>query len=106
MINSLEAAGAAATVIGELWQGWKPAADQGSYEPGNIGGDDRYDPVTRQLLYEQLSKAGVRQLQRRDRSAQFTVERGSARPAADPKGLAAVAAARAPVDPLWPSHFL
>jgi CRP-like cAMP-binding protein len=41
------------------------------------------------LLYEQISKAGFHQLQWRDRSAQFTVERGSARQAPDPDGLAA-----------------
>jgi hypothetical protein len=75
-------------VIGGLWQGWQPAADQASCQPGNIGGDDRYNSVTRQLLYEQIPKARAHQLQWRDRGAQFTVECGSARKAPDPEELA------------------
>jgi CRP/FNR family cyclic AMP-dependent transcriptional regulator len=36
-----------------------PIDDQSKYQPGNPGGDDRHDPVPRQLLPEQIRKMGL-----------------------------------------------
>lgn len=49
------------------------------YPPsGSTGGNDRHDPVSRQLLYEQISQRGLHQLQQENRGSQFTSERSPA----------------------------
>ena len=45
------------------------------YQPGNIGRDDRNDPIPRQLLHEQIPQTWTHQLQWKDTSSQFAVER-------------------------------
>jgi hypothetical protein len=38
-------------------------------QPGNIGRDDRDDPITRELLHEQIPRAWTHQLQWKDRDS-------------------------------------
>ena len=56
-------------------QGRQPSAHSIGYQPGNIGRDDWHDPISRQLLHEQIPQTWLHQLQWKDRSPQFAVER-------------------------------
>jgi hypothetical protein len=78
-----EAACPPAAAVGELRQGRATRAGDRKNRPGDACGDDRNDPLAREFLHEQISKTGLHRLQRRHRSPQFTVERRSARPAAN-----------------------
>jgi hypothetical protein len=62
-------------------QGRQAGADLGKVQSGNAGGDDRNDPIARQLLHEQISQIGFHRLQRTCGGPQLLVECGFERPA-------------------------
>jgi CRP/FNR family transcriptional regulator, cyclic AMP receptor protein len=59
----------------EFRKGRRTSAYSIGYQPGNIGRDDWNDPISRQLLHEQIPQTWTHQLQWKDRSSQFAVER-------------------------------
>ena len=78
-----EAAGADPSASGEFWQGRSTGANHSENQPGDAGGDDRHDAISREFFHEQISRIGSYRLQRQHRGPQFLVERSSARSAAD-----------------------
>ena len=61
---------------GQFRKEWKANANRCVDQSGNPGGDDWNDPPSGELFHEQISQAGIDQLQRQDRGAPFLVERG------------------------------
>jgi CRP/FNR family transcriptional regulator, cyclic AMP receptor protein len=55
------------------------------YHPqsGNTGGNDRYDPVPREFLHEQVSEEGLHQLQWKNQSSSYAAGCSSARQASN-----------------------
>ena len=49
----------------KFWQGREAGADRGNVQSGNAGGDDRHDPVARELFYEQVPQIGFYRIQRK-----------------------------------------
>jgi hypothetical protein len=43
----------------------KAGADRGKVQSGNAGGDDRYDPIARELFHEQIPQIGIHRIQRK-----------------------------------------
>ena len=58
-------------------------ADRGKVQSGNAGGDDRHDPIARELFHEQIPQIGFYRIQRKTGSPQFLVERDFVRQARD-----------------------
>jgi hypothetical protein len=56
---------------------WKANTNRCFDQSSNLGGDDRNDPIPRELFPEQISQAGLDQLQRKDRGASFVIERSA-----------------------------
>jgi len=44
-------------------QGGKAGADRGKVQSGNSGGDDRHDPIARELFHEQVPQIGLHRIQ-------------------------------------------
>ena len=44
-------------------------ADRGNIQSGNAGGDDRHDPVARELFHEQVPQIGLYRIQRKNRGS-------------------------------------
>ncbi len=74
-----EAAGARPLVAGQLRQGGAAGAGDPQGQPGDIGGDDRRNPLAGQLPHEQIPPAGLHRLRRRTGSAQLAAEGSAAR---------------------------
>jgi hypothetical protein len=68
-------------LLANFGKSWKADTNRCSDQSSNLGGDDRNDPIPRELFPEQISQAGLDQLQRKDRGASFLVERGPIRKA-------------------------
>jgi CRP/FNR family transcriptional regulator, cyclic AMP receptor protein len=48
-------------------QGRHAGADRGKVQPGNAGGNDRHNPITREFFHEQISQVGLHRIQRETR---------------------------------------
>jgi len=74
-----EALGADAPVDGGIWRAGRARNTNSTGHAGDPCGDDRYHPITRQLLHESLQKARLHRVQRPHPGEQVAAHRGSAR---------------------------
>jgi len=54
-----ETSGTNSSAAGEFWQGRSAGANHSKSQPGDVGGDDRHDAISREFFHEQISGIGT-----------------------------------------------
>ena len=63
LFNSSEKRLARLLLLLANFEGRQAGADRGNVQSGNAGGDDRHDPIARQLFHEQVPQIGLHRIQ-------------------------------------------
>jgi CRP/FNR family transcriptional regulator, cyclic AMP receptor protein len=79
LFNSSEKRLARPLAAGSFWQGRDTRDRRPQDQPGDAGGNDRHNPLARQLLHEPVQKIGIYSLQRRATSPQLAAQYSPAR---------------------------